>query len=211
MKDETKSPLVWGCKWQDGVMRWEIYAYHFDIRNPMYSNPNLEGFRLKKKTQCLVHSIDLLDKDDPVGSDIHYYHKTSVGSSFPIFGTGTTGLETPEGIYFLDTRDQTKKHFNTYAQKIGFKDDDIQRCRTLLDRYECKDHAVWNKYKDQIYIQYFGISLSDFIHFLREHKYPDRLIEHVSTHNYEEIEHEITIVYDLKTLQPVRTGFYGIV
>ena len=101
-----------------------------------------------------------------------------------------------------------KKNFKTYLEKIGFKD--VERYSVLLDKYKCKDHAIWNKYKDQIYIQYFGISLSDFIQFLKEHKYPKKLIDHVSTHDYEEIEHEITIVYDLKTLQPVRTGFYGI-
>ena len=208
MKDEAKSPLVWGCKWQDGVMRWEIYAYHFDIHNNIYNNPDLEGFRLKEKTPCLIHSIDLLDTDTPIGPDIHYYYKTSEGSDFPIFGTGTTGLETPEGIYCIDTHDQTKKHFKTYLEKIGFKY--VERYSVLLDKYKCKDHAIWNKYKDQIYIQYFGISLSDFISFLKEYNYPKKLIDHVSTHEYEEIEHEITIVYDLKTLQPVRTGFYGI-
>ena len=208
MKDEAKSPLVWGCKWQDGVMRWEIYAYHFNIYNHNYNNSSLEGFRLKEKTPCVIHSIDLLDTDTPIGPDIHYYYKTSEGSEFPIFGTGTTGLETPEGIYCLDTHDQMKKNFKTYLEKIGFKD--VERYSVLLDKYKCKDHAIWNKYKDQIYIQYFGISLSDFIQFLKEHKYPKKLIDHVSTHDYEEIEHEITIVYDLKTLQPVRTGFYGI-
>jgi hypothetical protein len=101
-----------------------------------------------------------------------------------------------------------KKHFKKYVETIGFKD--VERYSVLLDKYKCKDHAIWNKYKDQIYVQYFGISLADFISFLKEHKYPKKLIDHVSTHDYEEIEHEITIVYDLNTLQPVRTGFYGI-
>ena len=210
MKDEAKSPLIWGCKWQDGVMRWEIYAYHFNIHNNSYNNPNLEGFRLKEKTPCLIHSIDLLDRDDPIGPDIHYYYKTSEGSDFPIFGTGTTGLETPESIFCIDTQDQMKKHFKNHFQKIGFKEENIERYKVLLDKYDCKQNAIWNKYKDQIYIQYFGISLSDFIQFLKEHKYPKKLIDHVSKHNYQEIEHEISIIYDLKTLQPVRTGFYGI-
>lgn len=206
--DEAKSPLVWGCKWQDGVMRWEIYAYHYNIRDNSYNNPDLEGFRLKEKTPCLIHSIDLLDTDTPIGPDIHYYYKTSEGSDFPIFGTGTTGLEIPESIFCIDTQDQMKNHFKTYFEKIGFKD--IERCSILLNKYQCKQNAIWNKYKDQIYIQYYGISLADFISFLKEHKYPKKLIDHVSTHDYEEIEHEITIVYDLNTLQPVRTGFYGI-
>jgi hypothetical protein len=85
----------------------------------------------------------------------------SEGSEFPIFGTGTTGLETPEGIYCLDTHDQMKKHFKKYVETIGFKD--VERYSVLLDKYKCKDHAIWNKYKDQIYVQYFGISLADFI------------------------------------------------
>jgi hypothetical protein len=208
MKQEVKTPLVWGCKWQDGVMRWEIYAYHFDIHNNSYNNPNLEGFRLKEKTPCLIHSIDLLDRDDPIGSDIHYYHKTSEGSNFPIFGKGTTGLEIPESIFCIDTQDQMRIHFKTHLEKIGFRD--LEICSVLLDKYSCKQIAVWNKYKDQIYVQYYGISLSDFIHFLKEHRYPKKLIDHVSTHDYNEIEHEITIVYDLNTLKPIRTGFYGI-
>jgi hypothetical protein len=210
MKNEVKSPLIWGCKLQDGVLRWEIYAYHFDIRDNERDNPELGGFRLKKKTPCLIHSIDLLDRDDPIGPDIHYYYKTSEGTGFPIFGSGTTGLEIPEGVFCIDRRDQLKKHYKTYSQKIGFKWEDVQKCSVLLDKYRCKELVIWNKYKHQIYIQYLGISLSDFILFLQEHKYPERLIRHVSTHDYKDIEHEITIVYDMETLQPVRTGFYGI-
>lgn len=211
MKRETNIQLVWGCKWQDGVMRWEIYAYHYNIYNNSIDNTKLEGFRVKKKTKCLIHSIDLFDTENPVGSDIHYYYKTSPGSQFPIKGVGFTGHTTPESIFYIDIRERMIAGFEHYAIAAGFTMKHISRCKKLLYRYPCKQIAIWNKYKNQIYIQYYGISASDFVSFLKEHKYPESLVTHVATNNYEDIEHEITIVYDLDTLQSVRTGFYGIV
>ncbi len=210
MYRETTAPLVWGCKLEKGVMRWEIYAYHYHINNVLKSNGALVTFRSPQPVDCVIHSIDLFDREDPVGPDIHYYYKDSPGIYFPIEGHGTTGLTHLESEFRIDTSSSMIDHFNKYAKEIGFCDKDITKCVGLLRQYDCKQIAIWNKYKHQFYIQYYGISKQDFLHFLRQHNYPKSFIAHVSTGEYADIEHEITIVYDLDTLEPVRSGFYGI-
>lgn len=209
MKNETSKPLVWGCKLEKGVMRWEIYVYHYDIYDNTRTDHVSENFRLPSPQSCLIHSIDLFDRPEPLGTDIHYYYINS--SKFPIHGYGTTGLTLRESDFRIDDSFRMRERFHRHAKDIGFSDEDSVRCMPLVYQYECKHIAIWNKYKNQLYIQYYGISVGDFIHFLKQHGYPAALIKHVSTGGYEEIEHEITIVYDLQTLQPVRSGFYGIV
>jgi hypothetical protein len=205
------TPLVWGCKLEAGVLRWELYAYHYNLRDVRRPNPGIARLGLSAPAECLIHSIDLYDRDDPVGPDIHYYYKDSPGLDFPVSGRATTGRTTPEGVFQIDTAEGMRTRFRTHAKSIGFEDTDINACTHLVSQYACRHMALWNKYKHQLYIQYLGISVEDFLHFLREHAYPPSLIAHVAAGGYEEIEHEITIVYDLKTLLPVRSGFYGIV
>ena len=55
--------------------------------------------------------------------------------------------------------------------------------------------------------------INAFVRFLDEFKYPEGLVNHVKSNikKYYDIRHEITIVYDINTLKPVRTAFYGIV
>ena len=80
-------------------------------------------------------------------------------------------------------------------------------------KYVCKHICIHNKGLDQIFIQYLGISVEDFISFLRHFEYPISLLDHVLTNKkrYNDISHEITVVYDKTTQQVVRTSFYGIV
>ena len=211
MKRECNTPLVWGCKLENGALRWELYVYHFLLYNNDATNHRVKKLWNPSGHPCIIHSIDLYDRDDPVGTDIHYYYKDSEGSTFPICGRGTTGPTTPESEFRIDTAEQVQENFHRLATDIGFNPEDMERCKSLLYKYPCKHLSVWNKYKRQIYIQYLGICSTDFVRFLREHKYPPHLIEHVAREGYEDIVHEITIVYDIDTLQPIRSGFYGIV
>ena len=77
----------------------------------------------------------------------------------------------------------------------------------------CKYICVHNKFDGNIFIQYLGIDIEEFINFLNEYEYPTSLLNHVvdNKHMYRNIAHEITIVYDIKTMKAVRTGFYGLV
>lgn len=212
MKYETSEPLVWGCKLQDGELRWEIYAYHYDMYDISQNNDILRKFRSREENPgALIHSIDLFDRENPVGPDVHYYYKDSDGAELPVHGYGTTGRTEPESQYIIDTQSNVIKTFYDHAESIGFSKEEITNCRVLLHQYECKHIALWNKYKKQLYIQYYGIPIASFLQFLKKYEYPSSLIDHVSGGGYEEIEHEITIVYDLQTLLPVRSGFYGIV
>jgi hypothetical protein len=212
MKYETSDPLVWGCKLEKGTMRWEVYAYHYDIYNTPSPNHELARFRGGAGgPTCIIHSIDLFDRPNPVGPDRHCYFKDSPGNEVPIWGRGTTGDTTPESVFYLDTASRARETIHTSAVALGFHPSDVARMGRLLDEYACRHIAVWNKYKRQVFIQYLGISVTDFIRFLRTHGYPSSLIDHVKNGGYDDIQHEITIVYDIKTLRAVRSGFYGIV
>jgi hypothetical protein len=211
MKAEAKVPLVWGCKLEKGTLRWEIYVYHYNLYRNERSAPEVARLWNPSGHPCLIHSIDLADSKTPVGPDIHYYYKDSPGASLPIRGRGTTGPTKPEGVFRIDTPERMIRSFYTHATALGFPASRLRACKSLLYAYPCTHIAIWNKYKEQIYIQYLGISASDFLRFLRTHGYPASLIDHVEREGYEHLIHEITIVYDLATLKPVRTGFYGIV
>jgi hypothetical protein len=211
MRREANTPLVWGCKLEQGVLRWEMYVYHFMLYNNDYSNSSVTKLWNRSGHPCIIHSIDLFDRDDPVGPDIHYYYKDSPGANLPICGRGTTGPTTPESEFRIDIAPRVMEKFYTLAADVGFQRKDMERCEHLLHRYPCKHLSIWNKFKHQIYIQYLGISSTDFLRFLREHEYPESLVSHVEREGYHNLVHEVTVVYDLDTLRPVRSGFYGIV
>jgi hypothetical protein len=70
--------------------------------------------------------------------------------------------------------------------------------------------CLWNK-KGDYFIQWLGISIDDFIHFLVENDYGLCFINHITENRnkYSYLAHEITIVYDKVSLTPYRSGFYG--
>ena len=65
---------------------------------------------------------------------------------------------------------------------------------------------------NQFFIQYLGITVEEFLYFLAKFDYDTHLIKHVldNMHMYKDICHEIAIVYDIETGEPIRSGFYGI-
>jgi hypothetical protein len=57
---------------------------------------------------------------------------------------------------------------------------------------------------------YLGISNIDFLEFLNKNDYPKNIIDFVNSDDYK-INNEITIIYDIITLEVVRTSFYGVI
>ena len=91
------------------------------------------------------------------------------------------------------------KEYDDYMKKIIYSDKKIFILKYLLLKYNCSYYCIHNKNPEQIFIQYLGISINDFILFLEEFKYSYMLIEHIKTNvdKYNDILHEITIVYDI--------------
>jgi hypothetical protein len=60
---------------------------------------------------------------------------------------------------------------------------------------------------------YIGISVIDFIKFLKEYKYPEQYVLHVyeNIEKYRNINHEVTIVFDIESEEPIRTAIFGII
>jgi|694.fasta_scaffold09781_7 hypothetical protein len=222
--------VVWGCKLKDGKMRWELYMYHYlpDLSN----NKNEELIKVliennddndrkslyEYNKECMnkdliIHSFDINLDSNPVDSDVHLYYKAG-GYSKPFFGYGKTILRDGsiefESNYVLDEQVNFYNNFEEYTKTIKAKN--VKNCKELLKLYKCKDICIFSKNQDEIFIMYIGISLHDFIKFLNKYNYPDSLINHVKENKdkYMNIKHEITIVFNKRTLNVIRTAFYGV-
>jgi len=218
---KTTMPLVWGCKWHNGVMKWELYQYFFHLHYHKllyppshYSIPNGKG-------PCIIESFDLFDCDithDIIGNTLHFYHSEQGNNiKLPFYGKGTqikdnNKIHEFESKYIYDTFERCRDNFTEYITYIGFSPDVAEHCNSLLNIYKCKEMCLCYKENLSIYVQYIDISFKEFCKFLHTHSYPPLLIKHIESNKnkYENLIHEITVIYDINTLKPIRTAFYGI-
>jgi hypothetical protein len=148
-----------------------------------------------------------------LGDDIHLYYRNG-NMSFPFFGNGTTlsvsGVK-QESTSVIDSQQSFIANYSTLTETIGLVN--IPYFKKHLSTYQCKDICIFNKFDGNIFIMYFGISIDDFILFLKRFNYPQQFVQHVDVNRnmYENIEHEIAIVYNIASQIPVRSAFYGIV
>jgi len=220
------APVVWGCKLKNGVMRWEIYSYHYsylDHHEPttlrmqtMLLDLHPHGVKDALAPGAIIHSFDVNSAPSTaqvMDGNVHVY-KLMPGTTkqLPIFGEGCTvfpnGTVEPESIYTLDLLSFFKENYDLYMSAIGLENVSSRFKDIILGKYECDMICIHNKYDGNVFVQYLGITASEFLSFLRTFSYPSTLCKHVAETKYE-VPHEITIVYDAKTLEPVRTGFYG--
>ena len=206
-RTKNGTSYVWGVKWENGRLRWELYTYFFNKTGWLKSAP--EG-----DPPLLITSIDLFDAPEPCGPLTHAYSSSQGRDlSLPFFGFVTQGDEKlPESRFVADRNDRFPGRFTEHLKAIGVKRD-ATHLQGLLGAYACDYICIHNKREDELYIQYYNISVEAFVSFLLEHAYPPRLISHVLAHKeqYRNIRHEITVVYRFDTGKPVRTAFYGIV
>jgi len=228
---------VWGCKWQDGQMRWELYTYHYDMFT--HQRRDVQGFspyRTVKtiktiktpveqnvKEPIIITSVDLFNRGAPLGDTLHmYYSKQGWHLELPFYGHGTSvqvGADnhTHESTYVYDSCKGFGSRFGQHMKRIGVdwqgKGDRDASLEMLLQAYACEDICIHNKSKATFFVQYINIAIEDFVRFLREHRYPNHFVRHVQSNiaRYRELRHEITIVYDIVTRKPIRTAFYGAV
>lgn len=216
----AENTLVWGCKLHNNIMRWEFYAYHYnhtDTKLFEFSNNAQQLLTIKNykhlTNNIAVHSFDLFNTNIPLQPDIHFYHTISKITDLPFFGYGTMNKKNEiirESDFVIDTQDNFMQNYTLYLSEINLSAD---TCKNLITTYKCHYVSVHKKNTTDIFIQYFGISIVDFILFLITFKYPQQLIIHVQENKskYENICHEITIVYDIITQVPIRSAFYGVV
>ena len=186
------------------------------------------------QNNLIIHSFDLFDfcdlsvlSDSPhnttdhnstdstglLGDDIHLYYRNG-NMSFPFFGNGSTlsvnGVKR-ESTFVIDSQQSFIANYSTLTETIGLVN--ITQFQSYLNHYKCRDICIHNKFDNNLFIQYLGISVADFIQFLKKLHYPYCFVNHVENnqHMYENIEHEITIVYDIVSQIPVRSAFYGVV
>lgn len=217
-----ENSLVWGCKLHNGIMRWEIYAYHYnhtDNRLSELSNSETQITTIKTynesvNSNIIIHSYDLFNTSEPLQPDIHFYHKISNIELLPFFGYGTNIVNSninDESKFVIDTQDNFIINYKEYTKKINFKN--VSKFKKILNKYKCSHICIHKKNDTDIFIQFLGISITDFIQFLITFDYPTELIKHVNENKslYFNICHEITIVYNILSKKPIRSAFYGIV
>jgi len=215
--------LIYGCKLKDNIFRAEIYCYYKgtideelnnNLKNLYIYNEINDNFYTYKNNNdnIVIHSIDLYNNEEVIGDEIHFYHSSS--NKLPYNGYSTTIKKDNvlnESIFILDDASKVKNLFDDYMKLIKYNNYNKNFIK-LLNKYDCKKISLFNKFSNDIFIQYLNISITDFIKFIKEFKYPSQFIKHVEENktNYEKIKHEITIVYD-SNCNPVRSSFYGII
>jgi hypothetical protein len=211
--------IVYGVKQVlGGAMRWEMYSYHYDKWDK--SKPSAAGMDAMlleaPMDNVVVHSKDFVSIGGKItmGPNTHTY-KGITSLLYPHFGTGHTlgknNLEEVESMYVISDRNNVLTNIDAFLQVLKY----TVAARTvvpLLKKYTCKDLALFQKYDGNVFIIYMGISVEDFASFLVEHKYPAHITRHVGANisRYRDIVHEVAVVYNLETLAPVRTAFYGV-
>lgn len=193
--------LVWGFKktsGADGVYRWELYHYTLD-------------------QQPSITSWDLTNSTPVKGDAVHFYYNHDKDNTvkLPFWGYGTEYKNeriTPEAnMFVVDCYEGFVANYDNHMKKLGF--DHIKNTfkELICNKYSTYEISVHNKKENQIFVQYLGIQTSEFLSFLIENNYPTSLVNYVRQHiNKLKINHEITIVYDTTTREPIRSGFYGL-
>jgi hypothetical protein len=204
-------PLVWGCKWHDGCMRWEVYLYAFHTRTGLarptvsktwnrvlatHGLPHLSEAQINLG-RLLVQSIDVYPNE--WGTSTHLYQRTGSAAQLewpmrlPVMGEciefASQGSSLVSRFVYADMQDLGAR-FDLMMHALGYTDATqrqqlINLLRTELPRYACTNACVHYKLHEGrpcFFMQYLGIRLEHFQTFLAHHAYPLALCDHVRTH-----------------------------
>ena len=229
--DIVKRPVVWGLKWDFTNVRFEYHNYKCNIKGSEFDDklkmiPKKFKNLISKIPNIVTVSIDSFNKDTKFELDkentIHVYTYKNLRN--PHFGETTEYnyinnqiKSKHESYYFYSDYNDTIKNYKDHLLRINYSLEDINKINPkVFNKYKCIDICIHNKmYKGKtvFFIQYIGISINDFINFLMEAKYPLNIINFVRNNkkDLKQLSHEITIVYDLDTMQILKSGFYGII
>ena len=115
-------------------------------------------------------------------------------------------------IFVIDTYESFYKNYDEYMKKLYYNDIKADFKDIILKKYTCYEICIFNKKPNQIFVMYMGLSNDEFVNFLIENKYPQYIINYITKNiklNKYNINNEITIVYDIKSKNILRSGFYG--
>lgn len=198
---EVSDYVIWGFK-KDGSgssdCRWELYSYF---------PKNIDD-----KEIC-IFSRDIYPETYNISPEIHLYYNLNPDVGLPFWGCGkfinplTKQLYDETEIFVVDSTSSFYLNYTDHMTRLGYKDI-MDSIKELVFKYKCYETSVHNKNRDHIFIQYLGISNSDFVGFLKDNDYALNIIDLVND-DYN-INNEITIVYNLKTKEIVRSAIYGV-
>lgn len=191
------SNLIWGFKKNKNEYRWEVYNY-----------------TLENKT--IITSWDLYSDCYEISDEEHYYFKHDGPDGLPFWGYGkykkNNIIYDESKIFVVDNYDSFSTNYDDYMERLDYQSIKTKFRKNILEKYKCYQICVHNKKINEIFIQYLGISNDDFVEFLLTNNYPsyviDFVVDKINLNQYK-INNEITIVYDIKTQNILRSGFYG--
>lgn len=213
-------PFIWSCSLDNGKIKWELRLHLYDYLNNEYRNVDKllpVDYTVPHKNVVAI-SYDIYNRSYPLGDKFHLF-QAGYGQTItlPFSGYGTyvkyedSDVLYNESKFIYDNKSDFIKNREKYLKDIGCKDINLER---LINFYpDCKELCVSIKYKNFISIIYIGVSIYDFINFLKKFEYPINLINHISNNKdkYKNLNHEISITYDIKNLEPISSSFYGII
>jgi hypothetical protein len=221
INDIGSNKLIYGCKIENGIFRSELYLYY----HPILNNDNLKTYQIYKNEyineyinnnkNTVITSFDLYNNDNIEGNEVHFYHNINTKNEFPYYGycskINNKNDIIKEGIYILDKSENVKKNLKQFIQYLNFENYNLDIIIKIINIYDCKEIAMYNKYDNNYFIQYLDITFDNFIDFLKTNNYPKKFINHVidNSDKYKNLKHEITIVFD-KDGKIIRTSFYGL-
>jgi hypothetical protein len=223
-KKTPNTKLIYGFKKENNTYRWEIYYYHYHYKTKQINrnnnkdiyNNSLSDFiinDLDNNNNIIINSVDILNNDQYFNNIVHTYEAKINNSldKLPFYGMGFDIINNSKykvGDFIYSSKNDiihnVKQYFNEL--KLPYNNN----VYNILIKYDCQDMCIWNK-NENLFIQWFVISVDDFIDFLQEFNYKSEFINYIieNKEKYKNISHEITIVYNKNILQPIRSGFYG--
>ena len=191
--------LIWGFKKNKDIYRWEFY--HYTLNN-----------------RIRITSWDLHSSKYNIPEIEHHYYKSDDKNmiGLPFWGYGkykeNNILYDESKIFVIDTYDSFSYNYNDYMNRLEYNGIKEKFKNIILNKYKCYELCIHNKNPNQIFVQYLGISNKDFLEFLITNDYPKNIIDYIKTNislGKYNINNEITIVYNMETLEIIRSGFYG--
>lgn len=228
---KNSKKLIWGFKKKDNIYRWEIYIYNFSINDfnltdknciflqdrllNMHTSNNVIN-ELLNNPKLIINSFDIFNLNNnflfPSSSSYHTYEKKFINNNNKEFyGYGfdiENGIKRKVGEFIYDSRINFILNAKKYLESLKLPYN--LNILNILKKYDCVDMCVWNKLGN-LFVQWLVISVEDFINFLTENNYKKEFVQWIKDNSklFKDISHEITIVYDSTTLEPIRSGFYG--
>jgi len=218
---------VWGVKWRDHALGWELYFYDYRRRQRARSIARLlellrpfapSGLRPNENHPYFMFSLDLdaaLARGTRAIDEVHMY----LGNPGSSVSSGICYSLTPERTrlenfyFFFDARTQMPE----IASKVACSAH-LDTTRVALDQVlwpelrDCRIIVVANKQThDAVYFS--GIDVDQLLVFLQRLRYPATLVGFVEAHHRElnHLQYDVGLDYRMQDgkLVYLKSGYYG--